>query len=127
MKQFLLDTCTLIDWAVDPIRLSDSARMSIGNGRSYIFVSAATAWEIATKRRLGKLTMIESDIAWLLRENRFQELPVTIAHAEATTDLPMIHKDPFDRIILAQAKCEELTLITRDRVMLTYDVATLAA
>jgi len=126
VKQFLLDTCTLIDWATDPGRLKEKARLSIGSGRSYVFVSAATAWEIAIKRRIGKLDA-PSDVAWLLRENRFQELPVNVAHGDATSNLPMHHKDPFDRPIIAQAKCEGLTLITRDREIFKYDVPTIAA
>ena len=126
MKQLLLDTCTLIDWAVDPNRLHEEARLSIGRGRSLVYVSAASAWEIAIKRRVGKLTAPD-DIDWLLRQNRFKELPVTIAHGEATAALPMHHKDPFDRLLIAQAQYEQLTLVTRDRQILEYDVPTIAA
>ena len=126
MTPLLLDTCTLIYWATRPDELTDEARLSIGSGRSFVFVSAASAMEIAIKRRVGKLTS-PTDIEWLLRQNRFNELPVTVAHAEATTELPMLHKDPFDRLIVAQARCENLTLVTRDRVIKKYDVPTIAA
>lgn len=126
MKQLLLDTCTLIDWAVDPTRLSDNARLAISSGRSFVFVSAASAWEIAIKRRIGKLTAPE-DVARLLERNRFEEISITVAHCEATGELPMHHKDPFDRMLVAQAKCEGLTLVTRDRKMQRYDVPIIAA
>ena len=126
MKPILLDTCTLIDWATNPTRLSDEARHLIAAGRSFVFVSAASAWEIAIKRRIGKLAA-PTDIDWLLRQNRFNELAISIAHTDATIKLPMHHKDPFDRLLVAQAQCEHLTLITRDREILKYDIPTIAA
>lgn len=126
MRQFLLDTCTLIDWAVDPSRLNEDVRMTIGNGRSSIYVSIASAWEIAIKRKIGKITA-PTDVDWLLRQNRFNELQISIAHTKATTALPMHHKDPFDRLIIAQAQLEQLTLVTRDREIQKYDVPLIAA
>lgn len=126
MTRYLLDTHTLIDWAINPNRLSTEARLAIGSGRSLIFVSAVTAIEIAIKQKLGKLNS-PTDIRWLLKENHFEELNVTIEHAEETLHLPLAHKDPFDRLLVAQARIEKLTLITRDSVLLDkYDVATLA-
>lgn len=127
MIRYLLDTHILIDWATHPSRLATEARVAIGNGRSLIFVSAVAAIEISIKRKLGKLDS-PTDVGWLLEENRFEELPVTIQHAEETVQLPLAHRDPFDRLLVAQARSENMTLITRDRVLLhDYDVATLAA
>lgn len=126
MKQFLLDTCVLIDWADNPNRLREDARLEIGNGRNQVFVSAATAWEIAIKRKLGKL-QIPTDLSWLMHENRFVELSISFAHAEATAQLPLHHGDPFDRLLIAQARMEKLTLISRDTGFRQYDVPILAA
>ncbi len=126
MTRLLLDTCVLLDWAVDPKLLRDDARIAIADGRSQVFVSAATGWEIAIKRTLGKLRS-PADVTSLLKANRFLELAVSMAHAEATGNLPMHHRDPFDRLLIAQAKAENLTFVTRDQAIRRYDVATLAA
>lgn len=126
MNRLLLDTCTLIHWATNPKLLKEEARIAIASGRTFVFVSAATAWEIAIKTKLGKLGETPP-IAELLRDNRFSELPITVAHAEATLELPLIHNDPFDRLLVAQARKESLTLVTSDTEILKYDVMTLAA
>lgn len=126
MSGLLLDTCTLIHWATNPKLLRDEARIAIANGRSIVFVSAATAWEIAIKTKLGKLEETPP-LAKLLKDNRFTEFAITIAHAEATRELPLIHRDPFDRLLIAQARSESLTLVTGDTEILKYDVPTLAA
>src|SRR5690349_10692949 len=102
MTRLLLDTCTLIHWATNPKLLKDEARIAVANGRAFVFVSAVTAWEIAIKTRLGKLGETPP-IAELLRDNRFTELAITVAHAEETRELPLIHHDPFDRLLVAQA------------------------
>lgn len=91
-----------------------------------VFISAATAWEIAIKTKLGKLQTTPSLTA-LMQENRFTELPISIVHTEETSRLPMIHRDPFDRLLVAQARLESLTLITTDAEIHKYDVVTLAA
>lgn len=126
MTGFLLDTCVLIDWAIDPRRLQNEARITIADARSHVFVSAATAWEISIKRSLGKLKA-PGDVTALLKADRFLELAVSVRHAELTGILPMHHKDPFDRLLIAQAQAEKLTLITRDETMRSYDVPMLAA
>ncbi len=126
MNSLLLDTCTLIDWASNPRLLSDAARIAIADGRSQVFVSAASAMEIVIKVKLGKLDM-PTDITSLLQANRFVELAVRIDHAEAMAELPLLHKDPFDRLLVAQARSENLTLVTSDQQIQQYDVAFLAA
>jgi PIN domain nuclease of toxin-antitoxin system len=126
VSRYLLDTHVLIWWASSPIQLAEKARLAIGDGRSYIVVSAATAWEIAVKQRIGKLSM-PHDVMSLIRDNRFIPMPIAIQHAEATQSLPLHHRDPFDRLLVAQAQAEGLTLVTRDRDILKYDVPTLLA
>lgn len=126
MTRLLLDTCVLIDWATDPRRIKNNARLAIANPRSQVYVSAISAFEIVIKQQLGKLTA-PSDIQKLLAANRFVELPVTVHHAESLAGVPPLHKDPFDRLLIGQAICEQLTLVTRDSKILAYDVATLAA
>jgi PIN domain nuclease of toxin-antitoxin system len=108
------------------MQLAEKARLAIADGRSYVVVSAASAWEIAVKRRIGKLSM-PHDVSSLIRDNRFVGMPVAMQHAEATQLLPSHHRDPFDRLLVAQAQVEGLTLVTRDQDILKYDVPTLLA
>lgn len=126
MSRYLLDTHTLIMWALCPTQLDQNARIAIADGRADVVVSAAAAWEIAIKRRTGKLHG-PTDIQSLVVANRFRPLPITFEHAEATQRLPFHHKDPFDRLLVAQAQVERLVLITRDKEIARYDVPTLAA
>jgi PIN domain nuclease of toxin-antitoxin system len=126
MTRLLLDTGVLLDWAVEPKLLRDEARIAIADGRAQVFVSAASAWEIAIKRSLGKLKA-PADLASLVKANRFTELPVKLRHAESAGNLPMRHGDPIDRLLIAQAKAENLTLVTRDEALRGYGAPTLAA
>jgi PIN domain nuclease of toxin-antitoxin system len=126
VSRYLLDTHALILWALAPSHLDQEARIAIADGRADVVVSAASAWEIAIKRRTGKLDA-PSDLRSLLVANRFQSLPITFEHAEATQLLPFHHKVPFDRLLIAQAQVERLVLITRDAEIRRYDVQTLAA
>ena len=122
----LLDTHVLI-WifANDP-RLSASTMTTIADANNQVFVSAATAWEIAIKRALGKLEA-PRDYGDGLKRYRFTPLDITTEHALAVEDLPPHHDDPFDRMLIAQAGIERLTLVTRDRRMRAYDVRLMAA
>jgi PIN domain nuclease of toxin-antitoxin system len=89
-------------------------------------VSAATIWEIAIKQALGKITA-PANLSERVRDCGFRELPIGFAHAIAAGRLPMIHRDPFDRMLVAQARCEDLILVTSDPRCRQYDVATLEA
>lgn len=122
--RLLLDTEVLLWWLEDSALLLRSARDAIADGGNEVWVSAATAWEIATKRNLG-LLRIPSDLGTILAEVGFEELPVTVAHAEAAGALPLHHADPFDRVLVAQAQIERLTLVTQDERIAQYDVALL--
>jgi len=105
----LLDTHALLWWLADDIRLADAARAAIADSANDAFVSAASAWEIAIKARLGKVSMPD-DLGEQLAANSFTPLPVQLTHALAVRHLPDHHRDPFDRLLVAQAQVEGLTL-----------------
>ena len=122
----LLDTHVLI-WALENNpTLSDPSRKSIINGSNLVFISSISVWEITIKKRLGKLDVPDN----LLEEieiHRFNPLHVNFDHAQLAANLPDIHKDPFDRMLVAQAITEKLTLVTRDKLIPKYDVRTIKA
>ena len=122
----LLDTHVLLWWLDDPSLIAGDARELIADPRRPVFVSAAAAWEITIKRQLGKLDAPD-DLEDALERERFQHLPIAIHHAVAVAELPPIHGDPFDRIQIAQARLEGLTIVTRDGWIPRYDVRCLRA
>jgi PIN domain nuclease of toxin-antitoxin system len=122
----LLDAHALLWWLADDPGLSQEARTAIGAAENAVYVSAVTAWEIAIKRALGKLEAPE-DLDVAVSASGFQELPITIAHALAAGQLPNHHKDPFDRMLVAQAQLENLILITRDERIVRYALPTIRA
>ena len=118
----LLDTHVFL-WAVDNNpNLSVAAREAIVDGHNIVYVSAATAWEISIKRTIGKLKIPDSDYLEELRLHRFMSLSITTEHALAVENLPLHHKDPFDRMLIAQALEEKLVLVTRDPQLKAYEV-----
>jgi len=123
--RFLLDTHTLL-WCFNASpSLSPRARRLIENGGNEIFVSAASAWEIATKVRLGKLPTGEDLIGEFERyisRLGFEGLPISLRHAVRAGRLPGEHRDPFDRMLVAQAEAEDLAIISNDRIFDTYHV-----
>lgn len=123
--KLLLDTHAFIWWQQEPEELSAEAREAIGDGGNLVFVSAVVAWEVAVKRSLGKLAT--GDVLEGIRENEFHPLSITVEHAQAIESLPPHHKDPFDRLLIAQAMTDGLTLVTRDEVIRQYPVSLLAA
>jgi PIN domain nuclease of toxin-antitoxin system len=120
----LLDTHVLIWWD-EGRRLAPEARRAIEEADA-VYVSAATAWEVAIKIGLGRLRPTRT-VEEATRESGFLELPVTFRHAERVAALPPHHRDPFDRLLVAQAEVEELTLVTRDPVFGQYPVAVIGA
>ncbi len=122
----LLDTHVLLWWLDDPGQLSEAARVAIQDGVNVVSVSAATVWEIVIKKTLGKLDAPDN-LDEVLRECRFAPLPITAAHALAVRSLPMHHRDPFDRMLVAQARTEGMTVVTRDQKVLQYAVPNIVA
>jgi PIN domain nuclease of toxin-antitoxin system len=125
VRGLLVDTNVIV-WLLlgDRSRVSEGARVALEDERNRVAVSAATVWEIAVKRSVGKLT-IEDGWSRALARLGFDALPVTSIHAEAVEQLPWHHRDPFDRLLVAQARHERLTLVTRDPVVRRYPVDTL--
>ena len=121
----LLDTHALVWWWTDNRRLPRAARAMIAEPDNEVLVSAATAWEIATKNRLGKWPEVErlvTDFESLLLQSRFVGLPVSVAHARLAGTLTGQHRDPFDRMLIAQARLESAVLVTGDAIFRRYRV-----
>ena len=123
--RFLLDTHVLL-WAFNgDSALSARARRVIEDGSNEIFVSAVSAWEIATKVRLGKLPtgeIVIADLARYLARLGFEDLPISLAHAIRAGSLTGEHRDPFDRMLVAQAQSENLPIISGDRIFDDFHV-----
>jgi PIN domain nuclease of toxin-antitoxin system len=123
--EFLLDTNVLLR-AVGPKELLNRQCLRLMADRSNsLFLSAASIWEVVIKHSLGRLELPDSPARWLSSRIRIfgiQTLDVTPAHAFALADLPSSHRDPFDRMLIAQANAEKLTLLTTDRIFQSYSV-----
>jgi PIN domain nuclease of toxin-antitoxin system len=123
--RLLLDTHVLLWWLADDRTLTKQARRLIAN-EPEVFASAASAWEIAIKQALGKLEAPE-DLQSALETGGIRRLPIEFEHAAVAGALPRHHDDPFDRMLVAQAQCEGLTLLTSDPRISSYTVAVLPA
>jgi PIN domain nuclease of toxin-antitoxin system len=121
VRRYLLDTHVVLWWLDDDATLSERAREAITDPANEVVVSAASAWEIAIKRALGKLNAPQ-DLFDVLDAQEFSWLPVSIAHAAAVEGLPTHHSDPFDRLLIAQAGIEDLPIVTADGRFGPYDV-----
>jgi PIN domain nuclease of toxin-antitoxin system len=125
--RLLLDTHALI-WALsNPRRLPAHVAESIRDAETDVYVSAASTWEIAIKAALRKIDANVADVVRAMRAVSFDELPVTIAHTVRLGTLPNHHRDPFDRLLVAQAIEERLTIVTHDALIARYDVPRLWA
>lgn len=123
--QALLDTHALLWWLSDDPALTKSARTIIAETKNLILVSAASAWEIATKLRLGRLPAaadLVADFAGQLDREGFEMLPISWDHAIRAGLLPGPHKDPFDRMLIAQAQAENVPILSNEAVFDTYGV-----
>lgn len=118
----LLDTHLILWAASDPSRLSDEAKSLILDSSHTLFYSAASLWEIAIKRSLGRADFqVDPRRLWrLLPLNGYRELPITGEHGIAVENLPWLHKDPFDRLLLAQARIEGMILLSKDGLLAEY-------
>lgn len=123
--RLLLDTQVWLWWQADDRRLTKAARSAIAHAAD-VYVSVVSAWEMAIKSALGKLEAPE-DVAQAVEDGGFRELPVHFRHVAAVRELPAHHRDPFDRLLLAQALVDGLTLVTADSALPPYGVAHLWA
>lgn len=117
----LLDTHIVLWWRLNSRRINGDARRAIETA-DRVFVSSASAWEVAIKTGLGRLRL-KDPFARLVEQSGFEPLPITFAHAEGLTALPPYHADPFDRMLVAQAQTERLTLVTHDRGLEPYAIS----
>ena len=126
----LLDTQALLLWSEGSTRLGRRARAAIALDAADVRVSAASAWEIAIKVQTGRLPFREPGAGWILtaiEDSGFRPLSVSLEHAVAVANLPRRHADPFDRLLIAQAQLENLTILTSDTVFDDYDLKVLDA
>jgi PIN domain nuclease of toxin-antitoxin system len=124
----LLDTHAFLWWVLDDAHLSDAGRDIIGDGSNEVIVSAATAHEIGIKAASGRLALPEPPEIYVpsrIRSEGFAALAIDVAHALRAARLPMFHRDPWDRLLIAQAQVEGLPIITPDPVISRYDVETI--
>lgn len=120
----LLDTHVVLWWLNDDPQLPDEVKNQLDHDPD-VYVSSATVWEVAIKQAIGKLAG-PSDLPERIRDSGFLSLSIDDRHALTAGRLPLLHRDPFDRILVAQAQCEELTLVTHDPFCQKYDVSVLA-
>lgn len=121
----MLDTHAFIWWVMNDSQLSLTAKTIIADPGNLLFLSAASAWEIVIKVRLGKLTLPEAPESYIpsrLKMNRFESLSIQLVHALQVTHLPDLHRDPFDRIIIAQSQVENIPIVTVDSQIMQYPV-----
>ena len=121
----LLDTHTFLWWIANDSQLSEHARTVIEDADHQLFLSAASGWEIAIKTRIGKLRLaddLQGFVSEQLRINAIQVLPIQMAHALHVTTLPDHHRDPFDRMLVAQSQLEQLPILTIDPQIAKYSV-----
>lgn len=122
--KYLLDTHIVLWWLTDPKKIASKARLIIEDKKQEIFVSSVSFWEIALKQELGRIIVPMDPIDVLIREG-FQLLALSAKDTLSVKDLPMIHTDPFDRVLIMQSKLNDMILITRDKKIIEYPVATL--
>jgi len=117
--RLLLDTHVFLWWVLDDRRLPASAARAISEADA-VYVSSASIWEVAIKYGIGKLDADPQQLAEAIKPSGFDELPVRARHAAAVVSLPAHHNDPFDRLLVAQALAEPLTLVTVDTAVAAY-------
>jgi PIN domain nuclease of toxin-antitoxin system len=124
--QFLLDTHVILWWFIDPKKISPKANKIIKDKSNTIFLSSVSFWEMAIKKSLGRLTLPHNLLEAVTAES-FKILPILPEEGLGVADLPLLHSDPFDRILIIQAKLNDLILITHDTKIAEYPVITIAA
>ncbi len=120
--RLLVDTHVFIWMTAEPARVREGARRALAAPASTVFVSAASIWEIAIKRALGRLEFPLEELEGILARTGFDPLPISAAHGILAGSLPRHHADPFDRMLVAQTRLENLVLVSEDRAFPPYDV-----
>ena len=126
MRRLLIDTHVFLWWLADAPQPGRQARTLIAKAENQVFVSAATGWEIAIKKAMGRL-VAPDDLDGIVDEEGFEKLPISFFHGERAGELPPLHRDPFDRMLIAQAQAEGLELVTADKMIPRYPVKTIDA
>ena len=121
MRRLLLDTHVLLWWLADNAELGVLARAMIAEPRNDVYVSAASTWEISIKRALGKLAA-PGNMDSIVEDEGFEKLSISLFHGEQAGSLPEYHKDPFDRMLIAQAQAEGLEIVTSDDKFSRYGI-----
>lgn len=124
----LLDTHTFLWWTTNDSRLSSLCHQIIRDPNNQIYLSAASAWEIAIKVQIGKLTLpepAETFVPGRVSLTGFLPLPISVEHTLKTASLPLLHRDPFDRLLIAQSQLENAPILTTDPLLVQYAVSTL--
>ena len=123
--RLLLDTHTFLWWIIDDTQLSSTARHIISDPQNELFLSAVSGWEIAIKAQLGKLKVpveLEDFIVKHMLHNAFNGLPIQMGHTLHVYNLPPLHRDPFDRLLVAQSQIEDFPILTADPQISQYEV-----
>jgi PIN domain nuclease of toxin-antitoxin system len=121
--RLLLDTHVLLWWLADDRKLTRAARTIIANPDNEVIVSSASLWEIAIKAALGRIEVELDDLEPAIARNGFRPLPIGFRHALTAGRLPVVHRDPFDRMLIAQASVDELRVVSHDRVFERYNLS----
>ena|SRR3990167_4636519 len=124
--KYLLDTHVILWWFTEPEKIHQKARKIIRDRSNNVFISSASCWEIAIKKSIGRLTLPHNLLETIALEG-FQTLPIKPEECIGIADLPMLHTDPFDRLLVMQAKLYDLIIITRDNKIPEYPVITISA
>ncbi len=124
----LLDTHSFLWWVTDDPQLSPRVRNILEDGANTIYFSSAIAWEIAIKTQIGKLSLPDLPARFISEQialHGFEELPITTAHALQIYTLPLLHRDPFDRVLVTQCQVEGFSILTTDSLIAQYGVSTI--
>lgn len=125
--RLLLDTHVLLWWLNNDDRLGTKARSTMADAQALVHVSAASIWEASIKAQMGRLDLGQYNLAEEAGADGFTELPISSAHAWRAGWLPLHHRDPFDRLLVAQSEIEQLTLVTADPALEPYGIPILSA
>ena len=120
MKTYLIDTHILLWWLTNDTKLSSSTRNILSNPKNRIYISAVSAWEISIKKTIQPSFTFNTNIEECFSQSGFEVLPITTEHVYTLEQLPLIHKDPFDRMLLSQALCEHFVFISADKNIQQY-------